>query len=45
MLEMLLVVSSVVRKYRLQLTGALPFIQPLVTLRPKGNVMMKLIEQ
>ncbi len=42
MLEMLLIVSYVVRNFQLQLVGDHPVIQPLVTLRPKGEVMMKL---
>jgi len=42
MLEMLLVVSHIVRNYRLQLVGDHPVLQPLVTLRPKGEVLMKL---
>jgi cytochrome P450 len=43
MMEMLLVVSHVVRNFQLQLIGEHPAMQPLVTLRPKGEVLMKLI--
>ncbi|HLF65274.1 MAG TPA: cytochrome P450 [Saprospiraceae bacterium] len=43
MLEMLLVISYVVRHYQLKLAGDHPVIQPLVTLRPKGSVLMKLM--
>jgi cytochrome P450 len=42
MMEMLLVVSYVVRHYTLDLVGDHPVVQPLVTLRPKGDVMMEL---
>lgn len=43
MLEMLLVVSHVVRHYRLQHIGSPPVIHPLITLRPKGEVSVKLM--
>lgn len=42
MLEMLLVVSYVVRHFQFKHIGAHPVVQPLVTLRPKGEVMMGL---
>jgi cytochrome P450 len=40
MLEMLLVVSYVVRHYRIKLEGPHPEIQPMVTLRPKGEIRL-----
>lgn len=42
MLEMLLVISYIVRHFRIELAGEHPSVQPLVTLRPKGEVLMKL---
>jgi cytochrome P450 len=42
MLEMLLVVSYVARHFRLQLVGPHPVVQPLITLRPRGEVRVQL---
>jgi cytochrome P450 len=42
MMEMLLVVSHVVRHFDLKHVGDHPVMQPLVTLRPKGEVKMEL---
>jgi cytochrome P450 len=42
MLEMLLVLSHVSRQFRLEHFGETPVVQPLITLRPKSAVMMRI---
>jgi cytochrome P450 len=41
MLEMLLIISYITRHFDLSFVGEHPAMQPLVTLRPKGEVLMK----